>query len=167
MLTLGKGSRKVLSREEMFELDPECWWVATNVKGTQHVLAKVKVKSLSGVWLFATPWTVAHQAPPSMGFSRQEYWSGLPFPSPGESSWPGDLPDPGIEPGSPALQADALPLEPPGKPWCVVFHPVPRCVAALSGASDEQDWQWRCCAVGILPGDGCLNFAPLAIPPSP
>ena len=56
------------------------------------------------------PWTVAHQSSLSMGFSRQEYWSGLPFPSPGE------LPDPGIEPGSPALQADALPSEPPGKP---------------------------------------------------
>ena len=54
-------------------------------------------------------WTVAYQAPPSMGFSRQEYWSGLPFPS------PGDLPDPGIEPRSPALQADALISEPPGK----------------------------------------------------
>ena len=67
-------------------------------------------KSLSRVRLFATPWTVAHQAPPSMGFSRQEYWSGLPFPS------PGDLPDPGIEPGSPALQAEALTSEPPGKP---------------------------------------------------
>ena len=53
---------------------------------------------------------VAYLAPPSMGFSRQECWSGLPFPS------PGDLPDPGIEPGSPALQADALPSEPPGKP---------------------------------------------------
>ena len=50
-----------------------------------------------------TPWTVAYQAPPSLEFSRQEYWSGLPFPS------PGDLPDPGIEPGSPALQVDALP----------------------------------------------------------
>ena len=61
---------------------------------------KVKVKSLSRVRLFATPWTVAHQAPLSMGFSRQEYWSGLPFPS------PGDLPDPGIEPRSPVLQAD-------------------------------------------------------------
>ena len=60
-------------------------------------LLKVKVKSLSHVRLFATPWTVACQAPPSMGFSRQEYWSGLPFPS------PGDLPDPGIEPGSPTL----------------------------------------------------------------
>ena len=51
-------------------------------------------------------WTVAHQAPLSMGFSRQEYWSGLPFPS------PGDLPDTGIEPGSPALQGDSLPSEP-------------------------------------------------------
>ena len=70
-----------------------------------------KVKSLSRVQLFETPWTVAYQPPPSMEFSRQECWSGLPFPS------PGDLPDPGIEPGSPALQADVLPSEPPGKPW--------------------------------------------------
>ena len=68
------------------------------------------MKSLSHVQLFATLWTVARQAPLSMGFSRQECWSGLPFPS------PGDLPDPGIEPGSSALQADALPSEPPGKP---------------------------------------------------
>ena len=58
---------------------------------------KVKVKSLSRVRLLVTPWTAAYQAPPSIGFSRQEYWSGLPLPS------PGDLPDPGIEPGSPAL----------------------------------------------------------------
>ena len=58
---------------------------------------KVKVKSLSCGLLFATPWTVAYQAPPSMGFSRQKYWSGLPFPT------PGDLPDPGIKPGPPAL----------------------------------------------------------------
>ena len=65
----------------------------------------MKVKSLSRVWLFANPWTLAHQAPPSMGFSRQEYWSGLPFP------FPGDLPDPGIEPRSPALDADALTSE--------------------------------------------------------
>ena len=69
---------------------------------------KVKVKLLSRVRLFASPWTVGYQAPPSMGFSRQEYWSGLPFPS------PGDLPDPGIEPGSPTFQADALASEPPG-----------------------------------------------------
>ena len=67
------------------------------------------MKSLSRVRLFATPWTVAYQAPPSVGFSRQEYWSGLPFPS------PGDLPNPGIEPRSPTLRADALPSEPPGK----------------------------------------------------
>ena len=58
---------------------------------------KVKVKSLNRVQLFATPWTVACQASPSMGFSRQEYWSGLPFPS------PDDLLSPGIKPGSPAL----------------------------------------------------------------
>ena len=69
-----------------------------------------EVKSLSHVRLFVTPWTVAYQAPPSMGFSRQEYWSGLPFPS------PGDLPKPGIEPVSSALQTDTLPSEPPGKP---------------------------------------------------
>ena len=56
----------------------------------------------------ATPWTVACQAPLSMGFSRQEYWNGLPFPS------PGDLPDPGMEHRSSALQAEALPSEPPG-----------------------------------------------------
>ena len=72
--------------------------------------AQVKVKLLSRVQLFATPWTVAHQAPPTMEFSRQEYWSGLPFSS------PGDLPDPGIEPGSPSLWAEALPSEPPGNP---------------------------------------------------
>ena len=62
---------------------------------------------LNHVLTFATPWTIAHQAPLSMEFSRQEYGSGLPFPS------PGDLPDPGIEPRSPALQADALPSELP------------------------------------------------------
>ena len=71
---------------------------------------KFKVKSLSRVRLFATPCTIAHQAPPSMDFSRQDYWSGLPFFS------PGDLPNPGIEPWSPAFQADALPSEPPGNP---------------------------------------------------
>ena len=74
------------------------------------VKSKVKVKLLSRVQLFSTPWTVAYQAPLSMGFSRQRYRSGLPFPS------PGDLPNPGIEPGSPALQADTLPYEPPVLP---------------------------------------------------
>ena len=66
-----------------------------------------KVKSLSHVRLFVIPWTVAYQAPLSMGFSRQECWRGLPLLS------PGDLPNPGTEPGSPPLQADALPSEPP------------------------------------------------------
>ena len=73
-------------------------------------LAASEVKSLSRVRLFATPSTVAYKASLSMEFSRQEYWSRLPFPS------PGDLPHPGIEPRSPTLQADALPSEPPGKP---------------------------------------------------
>ena len=65
---------------------------------------------LSHVRLFVTPWTAARQAPLSLGFSRQEYWSGLPCPP------PGDLPNPGIEPRSPALQVDSLPTELPGKP---------------------------------------------------
>ena len=66
---------------------------------------KVKVKSLSRVRLLATPQMAAYQAPPSMGFSSQEHWSGLPLPSPGH------FPNPGIEPGSPALQTDTLPSE--------------------------------------------------------
>ena len=77
---------------------------------------KVKVKSLSRVQLLAIPWAVACQALLSMEFSRQEYWSGLPLPS------PGDLPNPGIEPGSPALQADALTSEPPGKPILYILR---------------------------------------------
>ena len=81
------------------------WWCLNHFPlGTLFWLSVkwVKVKSLSRVRLSATPWTVAYQAPPSVGFSRQECWSGLPFPS------PGGLPNPGIEPGSPAWQADAL-----------------------------------------------------------
>ena len=68
------------------------------------------------VWLFETPWTVAHQAPLSVGFSRQEYWSGLPCPS------PGDFLNPGIEPGSPAWQADSLPLNHQGRPSVSETH---------------------------------------------
>ena len=86
------------------------------------------MKVLSCVQLFETPWTIACQTPLSMGFPRQEHWSGLPFPS------PGDLSDRGIEPGSPALQADSLPFEPPGNP-CSWFIQLlvkkilrPRCV---------------------------------------
>ena len=70
----------------------------------------MKVNSLSRVWLFATPWTVAYQVPQSMGFlPRQEYWSGLPFPS------PGDLLSPGIESSSPALAGGFFTTEPPWK----------------------------------------------------
>ena len=78
-----------------------------------HFKILMKVKSFSRVQLFVTPWTVAYQALRSMGFSRQEYWSGLPCPP------PGDLPDLGIKlasPVSPVLQTDSLPLEPLGKP---------------------------------------------------
>ena len=68
------------------------------------------IQSLSHVQLFATPWTVAHQNPMSMGFSRQEFWSGLPFPS------PGGLPDSGIKPMPPALAGRFFTTEPPLKP---------------------------------------------------
>ena len=75
-----------------------------------YVYVCVHAKLLSRVQLFVTPWTVTHQAPLSKGFSRQEYWSGLPCPS------PGDLPNPGVKPVSLALQVDSSPPEPPGKP---------------------------------------------------
>ena len=83
----------------------------------------MKAKSLSHVQFFVTPWTVAYEVPPSMEFSRQEYWTGLPFPS------PGDLPNPGIKPGSPTLQADALPSEPPVKSCLtiIISHDLFRC----------------------------------------
>ena len=84
-------------------------WQVDSFTTHTHTHTCVKVKSLSCVQFIATPWTVAYQAPPSMGFSRQEYWSGLAFPS------PEDLPDLGIEPRSPALWVDALLYEPPGK----------------------------------------------------
>ena len=88
---------------------PDCF--STGISESHVLCIWWKIyRSLSHVQLFATLWTVAHQSPPSMGFSRQEYRSWLPFPS------PGDLPDSGIEPRSPALQADALTSKPPGKP---------------------------------------------------
>ena len=88
--------------------------MAVHMEPQKTLNSQVKVKSLSRVRLFATPWMVAYQAPRSMGFFRQEYWSGLPFPS------PGDLPNPGIEPGSPVLQTDALLSEPLGKPKAIL-----------------------------------------------
>ena len=79
------------------------------VQTLERALLLLLLSHFSHVQLCATPQMAAHQAPPSLGFSRQEHWSGLPFPS------SGDLPDPGIEPESLVLQADALPSEPPGK----------------------------------------------------
>ena len=85
-------------------------WCTKKYSPLYYICPKpIEVKLLSHVRIFATPWTVVYQAPPSMGFSRQGYWSGLPFPS------PEDLPDPGMKPRSPALQAETLPSEPPGK----------------------------------------------------
>ena len=89
--------------EQVMEMTVPCPY------GQPHHKA-IMVLSLSRVRLFVTPWTAVHQAPLSLGFSRQEYWRGLPFPS------PGDLSNPGIEPGSPALQAGSLPTELQGKP---------------------------------------------------
>ena len=74
-------------------------------------MVKVKLLVAQSCPTLCIPCTITHQTPLSMGFFRQEYWSGLPFPS------PGNLPDPGINPRFPALQADSLPSEPPGMPW--------------------------------------------------
>ena len=90
------GILEFAANSELSE-DPTCRWA-------------VEVHLLSRVRLFETAWTVAYQGPLSMGFSRQEYWSGLPFPS------PGDLLNPRIKPVSPALQADSSPTELRGKP---------------------------------------------------
>ena len=97
---------------------PECWtWLQVcRPLSLLWNFIKSEMKSLSCVRLFAIPWPVVYQASLSMGFSRQEYWSGLPFPS------PGDPPDPGIKPRSPAFQADTLPSEPPGKPPEISWH---------------------------------------------
>ena len=108
-----------------------------NIYLNNDYFIKAKAKSLSRVRFFATPWTVAHQAPPSMEFSRQEYWSGVPFPS------PGDLPDPGIEPGSPALQADALPSEPPGNPIYFIKE-------VLKSYRQQKHFQNPCTCFGAL-----------------
>ena len=90
------------------------------------------MKLLNRVLLFATPWTVAYKAPLSMEFSRQEYWSGLPFSS------PGDLPDPGIEPRSPTLQADTLSSEPPeGKPTVSTLD---KCQRVRSAKEKHNTW---------------------------
>ena len=117
LLKKSTGNNNLIDKlKSQAETLKKCNWLLKSNRNYQELdeikkeaLLWIKVKSLSCVWLFATPWTVAYQVPPSMGFSRQECRSGLPFPS------LGDLPNPGIEPRSPALHADALPSEPPGK----------------------------------------------------
>ena len=104
---------------------------------------KVKVKSLSRIWLFVTPWTVAYQAPPSMGFPKQEYWSGLLFSS------PRDLPGQGIEPGSPALQAHALPSEPPGKS-ILMPHPGIKLRSLAVKAQSPNHWTFSSCCYSVI-----------------
>ena len=105
----GHGDEAGLAlRPQRLDQKPE-WKIGWWEEGREGRKEKVKMKSLSRVWLFAPPWTVVRQAPPSMGFSRQEDRSGLSFPS------LGDLPEPGIKPGSLAFLADALSSEPPGK----------------------------------------------------
>ena len=95
--------------------------------------------SFSHVWLFVTPWTVAHQASPSMGFSRQEYWSGLPFPP------TGNLPEPGIELASPALQVDSLLAEPQrGSPRILEWIAYP----FSSESSQPRNWTGVSCIAG-------------------
>ena len=106
---------------------------------TWHLVKWSEVKLLSHVRLFATTGTVAYKAPLSMEFSRQEYWSGLPLPS------PGDLPDPGIKRGSPALQADSSLSEPPGKPQDC------RIVWGFSGSSVVRTRRLHCCGLGFDP----------------
>ena len=105
----------------------------------------------SHVWLFAASWTVAHQAPLSIGFSRQEYWSGLPRPP------PRDLPDPGIEPtslASPALQVDLLPLSHREALWChVIFKKSESC-----GITDSWTFCIEHTNLSFLASDFCISF---------
>ena len=122
-----------------------------------------KCWSLNLVQLFATPWAVTYQAPPSMGFSRQEYWSGVPFPS------PGNHPNPRIKPRSPAWQADSLTSEPPGKPskaetmtnthtQTLRHSHIPK-PTDLRIQSIPVSWGLPHCSLLLLLGMSCINTA--------
>ena len=121
------------------------------------------MKSLSCVRLFVIPWAVDYQASLSMGFSRQKHWSGLPFPS------PGDLPNSGIEPRSPALQADALPSEPPGKPSTepllkFLLLPTPTSMVSLGFTRFLNRVKEQIESPEWLHGEGPFFSSPLHIP---
>ena len=112
----------------MSDLEFKSWLACVHIR-------RACVRMLSGfscVWLFSTPWTLAHQAPLSMGFSRRQYWSGLPCPS------PRDLPDSGAEPMSPALQVDSSSANPCGKPAHVRSYGSFR-AKVVSGIKDPLD----------------------------
>ena len=127
---MGAGREEEATAAEQAETGERLWDRVKGSRGSGNLVSLSgsslrvlwKWKSLSYVRLFVSPWTVAHQAPLSRGFSRQESWSGLPLPS------PGDLPTPGIKPGSPALQADSLPFELQGSP------------ETWNGASQRTSW---------------------------
>ena len=114
-------SIRVFSNESTLRMRwPKYWSFSFSISHSNEIFPMMPFHGdvcvlISHVQLFVNPWTVAHKAPLSMEFSRQEYWSGLPFPSE-------DLPNPGIEPGSPALQVDSSPSEPPGKPMLSIFN---------------------------------------------
>ena len=121
-----------------FHLSIPFWWI----------FEKWKCELLRHVWFFVTLWTVACQAPLSLGFSTQEYWSGFPCPC------SGDLPNPGIKPGSPTLQTESLPSEPPGKPLMDLY--------VASNAilcSHEPAWEfWHSYPQTKCMGLGVYNF---------
>ena len=130
------------SRQSLSVVSSPCWAVITATPSGTFLISPERnpphglhvFSRLSCVWLFATPWTVARQAPLSIAFSKQEYWTGLPF------SPPGDLPNPGIEPAtpvSPALQADSYPTEPP------FLKPLPHPLTPTNPPSVSLDLPFR------------------------
>ena len=118
---------------------------------THTLLIIVVVQFLSCVWIFATPWTVAHQAPLSMGFSRQESWSGLPFPT------PGDHPNPEIKPRSPSLQADSLPFEPSGR-WHRCKFPFITCMTLTDRATIPGYLLWQLAHAFSVHTSHCTSY---------
>ena len=137
----GTWKRWVRSLDNYLPAHKWYYWAKTVISELWKLIEGIQwIESLSRVWLFATPWPVAHQASLSMGFSRQEYWSVLPF------LYPGDLPDPGIEPMSSELQVDSLQSEPPGK-----------------SSRKATETQLKTVRVYTISSQGCSHFPSLLI----